>query len=48
MELPQTETLKVIETEPGFKGTTAAAQTKAATLEPASWFRCRPSSLRGT
>ena len=33
MELPQTVTLKVIETEPGIKGVTAAAQTKAATLE---------------
>ena len=33
MELPQTVTLKVIETEPGIKGATAAAQTKAATLE---------------
>jgi len=33
MDLPQTVTLKVIETEPGIKGATAAAQTKAATLE---------------
>jgi len=33
MELPQTVTLKVIETEPGIKGATAAAQTKPATLE---------------
>jgi elongation factor P len=33
MELPQTVTLKVVETEPGIKGATAAAQTKAATLE---------------
>src|SRR5207244_6540746 len=33
MELPQTVTLKVVETEPGIKGPTAAAQTKAATLE---------------
>jgi len=33
MELPQTVTLKVIETEPGIKGATAAAQTKAAKLE---------------
>jgi elongation factor P len=33
MELPQTVTLKVTETEPGIKGATAAAQTKAATLE---------------
>ena len=33
MELPQTVNLKVIETEPGIKGATAAAQTKAATLE---------------
>jgi elongation factor P len=33
MELPQTVILKVTETEPGIKGATAAAQTKAATLE---------------
>ena len=33
MELPQTVTLKVIETEPGIKGATAAAQDKPATLE---------------
>jgi elongation factor P len=33
MELPQTVTLKVTETEPGIKGATAAAQTKPATLE---------------
>ena len=33
MELPQTVVLKVTETEPGIKGATAAAQTKAATLE---------------
>jgi hypothetical protein len=33
IELPQTVTLKVIETEPGIKGATAAAQTKPATLE---------------
>jgi elongation factor P len=33
MDLPQTVTLKVVETEPGIKGATAAAQTKAATLE---------------
>ena len=33
VELPQTVTLKVIETEPGIKGATAAAQTKPATLE---------------
>jgi elongation factor P len=33
MELPQTVTLKVVETEPGIKGATAAAQTKPATLE---------------
>src|SRR6185369_3022079 len=33
MELPQTVTLSVTETEPGIKGATAAAQTKAATLE---------------
>jgi elongation factor P len=33
MELPQTVTLKVIETEPGIKGATAAAQTKPAILE---------------
>ncbi len=33
MELPQTVVLKVIETEPGIKGATAAAQTKPATLE---------------
>jgi elongation factor P len=31
--LPQTVTLKVIETEPGIKGATAAAQYKSATLE---------------
>ncbi|MGL4550892.1 MAG: elongation factor P [Gemmataceae bacterium] len=33
VDLPQNVTLKVIETEPGIKGATAAAQTKAATLE---------------
>ena len=33
MELPQTVTLKVTETEPAIKGATAAAQTKPATLE---------------
>lgn len=33
MELPQTVTLKIIETEPGIKGATAAAQTKRAVLE---------------
>ena len=33
MELPQTVSLKVIETEPGIKGATAAAQTKPATLD---------------
>lgn len=33
MELPQTVTLKVTETEPSVKGATAAAQKKAATLE---------------
>lgn len=33
VELPQTVNLKVIETEPGIKGATAAAQTKPATLE---------------
>ncbi len=33
MELPQTVTLRVIETEPGIKGATAAAQDKPATLE---------------
>ncbi|HJZ58459.1 MAG TPA: elongation factor P [Gemmataceae bacterium] len=33
MELPQTVTLKVSETEPGIKGATAAAQTKPAKLE---------------
>jgi elongation factor P len=33
MELPQTVTLKVVETEPAIKGATAAAQKKAATLE---------------
>ncbi|MBX9580685.1 MAG: elongation factor P [Gemmataceae bacterium] len=33
MELPQTVTLKVTETEPAVKGATAAAQKKAATLE---------------
>jgi elongation factor P len=33
MELPQTVTLKVVETEPGIKGATAAAQTKPAVLE---------------
>lgn len=32
-QLPQTVELKVIETEPGIKGATAAAQTKPATLE---------------
>jgi elongation factor P len=33
MELPQTVSLKVVETEPAIKGATAAAQTKPATLE---------------
>jgi elongation factor P len=33
MELPQTVTLKITETEPGIKGATAAAQTKRAVLE---------------
>ncbi len=33
VELPQTVTLTVTETEPGIKGATAAAQTKPATLE---------------
>ncbi|CAN5128353.1 elongation factor P [soil metagenome] len=33
MEVPQNVTLTVIETEPGIKGATAAAQTKPATLE---------------
>jgi len=33
MDLPQTVTLKVVETEPGIKGATAAAQTKRAVLE---------------
>jgi elongation factor P len=33
MELPQTVTLKIVETEPGIKGATAAAQTKKAVLE---------------
>lgn len=33
MELPQTVTMKVTETEPGIKGATASAQTKPATLE---------------
>jgi elongation factor P len=33
MELPQTVTLKVTETEPTIKGATAAAQTKKAVLE---------------
>ena len=33
MELPQTVTLKVVETEPAVKGATAAAQTKPAKLE---------------
>ncbi len=33
MELPQTVSLRVVETEPGIKGATAAAQTKPATLE---------------
>jgi elongation factor P len=33
MELPQTVVLKVVETEPGIKGATAAAQTKPATLD---------------
>jgi elongation factor P len=33
MEIPQNITLTVIETEPGIKGATAAAQTKPATLE---------------
>jgi len=33
MELPQTVTLKVTETEPTIKGATAAAQTKRAVLE---------------
>ena len=33
LELPQTVSLQVIETEPGIKGATAAAQTKPAKLE---------------
>ena len=33
MDLPQTVTLRVTETEPGIKGATAAAQQKSATLE---------------
>ncbi len=33
MDLPQTVTLRVSETEPGIKGATAAAQQKSATLE---------------
>ncbi|MCS6865553.1 MAG: elongation factor P [Gemmataceae bacterium] len=33
LELPQTVTLKVVQTEPTIKGATAAAQTKPATLE---------------
>lgn len=33
VELPPTVELKVVETEPGVKGATAAAQTKPATLE---------------
>ncbi len=33
MEVPQNVTLTVVETEPGIKGATAAAQTKPATLE---------------
>jgi elongation factor P len=33
IELPATVELKVVETEPGVKGATAAAQTKPATLE---------------
>jgi elongation factor P len=33
MELPQTVSLKVVETEPAIKGATAAAQTKPATHE---------------
>jgi len=33
MELPQTVVMKVVETEPGIKGATAAAQTKRAVLE---------------
>ena len=33
MELPQTVTLRVVETEPTVKGATAAAQDKPATLE---------------
>ena len=33
MDLPQTVTLTVTETDPGIKGATAAAQKKAATLE---------------
>lgn len=33
LSLPQTVALKVIETEPGIKGATAAAQTKPAKLE---------------
>jgi elongation factor P len=33
VELPQTVTLTVVETEPGIKGATAAAQTKPATLD---------------
>ena len=33
MEVPQNVTLTVVETEPGIKGATAAAQTKPATLD---------------
>lgn len=33
LEVPQNVTLTVVETEPGIKGATAAAQTKPATLE---------------
>ena len=33
MELPQTVSLRVVETEPGIKGATAAAQTKRAVME---------------
>ena len=33
LDLPQNVTLRVVETEPGIKGATAAAQTKPATLE---------------
>ncbi len=39
MELPQTVTLKVVETDPGIKGATAAAQDKPATLETGKVIR---------